>query len=69
MVDQVSKNIIALSPKHNTRTFIEFLQPFEIRVTSKYLIFFTLTLVELVPKAISPKIIIPSLKMTFEIIH
>ena len=31
---QVSKNIKVLSPKHKTRTFIEFLQPFEIRVTS-----------------------------------
>ena len=38
--DQVSKNIIVLSPKHNTRTFIEFLQPFEIRVASQYLEFF-----------------------------
>ena len=38
--DQVSKNIIVLSPKHNTRTFVEFFQPFEIRVTSQYLKFY-----------------------------
>ena len=38
-VYQVSKNIIVLSPKHNTLTFIEFLEPFEIIVTSQYLEF------------------------------